>query len=76
MFVNMLQILNLMPSKHFWIIKYIILQPIRFAINLNAASSSKVFTTFDYMFPSIVLLFESIKLSIFLKKIKYRCVLN
>ena len=32
------------------------LEPVIFAINLDVASSSKVFSTFDYVFLSIVLL--------------------
>ena len=41
--VGMLQICNLMYTKYFWIIKCIDLESIIFAINLNVASSSKVF---------------------------------
>ena len=34
LFVNMLQIMNLMYSRNFWIIKYVGLESIFFAINL------------------------------------------
>ena len=34
MFVSMLQILNLIYSRHFWIIKCVGLEPILFVINL------------------------------------------
>ena len=39
----------------FFIIKCVGLKSIIFAINLNVASSSKVFITFDFVFLSIVL---------------------
>ena len=56
MFVSMLQIWNLKYSKYFWIIKCVGLKSIIFAINLNAMLSSKVFSTFDYVFLLIILL--------------------
>ena len=56
LFINMLQIWNLRYSRHFFIIKCVGLDPILFAINLNATSSSKVFSTLNYVFLSIVLL--------------------
>ena len=56
LFVRMLQIWNLRYSRHFWIIKCVSLEPILFAINLDAASSFKGFNTFDSVFLSIVLL--------------------
>ena len=37
-------------------IKYVGLEPIFFSINLNATSSTKVFSTFDFVLLSIVLL--------------------
>ena len=39
----------------FIIIKCICLKPIIFALNLSVASYSKVFTTFDFIFISIVM---------------------
>ena len=56
LFVSMLQILNLRYSMYFWIIKYVDLESIIFATNLDDLSSSKFFNTFDSMFLSIVLL--------------------
>ena len=57
MFVSMLQILNLGYSKHFFIIKCVNLEPIIYAINPNvASSSSKIFSTINFVFLSIVLL--------------------
>ena len=41
---------------YFWIIKCVGVEPIFFAINLDIASSSKVFNTFNYTFLSILLL--------------------
>ena len=42
LFINMLlHILNFRFSKYFWIIKYISLEPVFFAINLGVASSLK-----------------------------------
>ena len=56
MFVSMPQIWNVRYFWHYWIIKYVGLEPILFAINIDVASSSKVFNIFDYVFLSIVLL--------------------
>ena len=59
LFVNMLQIMNLMYSRNFWIIKYVGLESIFFAINLITymfGHPFKVFSTFDSLFLSIVLL--------------------
>ena len=44
------------------IIKCVGFEPIHCAINLNVASSFRVFSEFDYVFLSNVLSFESIKL--------------
>ena len=55
-FFNMSQIWNLKYSMRFWIIKYVGFEPIIFPINLDATTSIKVFSTFDYVFLSIVLL--------------------
>ena len=52
--VSILQILNLRYFRSFLIIKYIGFESIIFAINLDVASSSKIFNTFDYVFLSIV----------------------
>ena len=41
---------------YFWIIKCVGVEPIIFFINLNTASSSKVFNTLNYTFLSILLL--------------------
>ena len=62
MIVNMLQNLSHMYSSHYRIIKYVSFKPIHYAINLNAASSFKVFK-FDSVF-------ETIKLSLFQKNKK------
>ena len=43
LFISMLQIWNLKYSRYFWIIKCVGLGLIIFAINLDVASSSKVF---------------------------------
>ena len=40
---------------NFFIINYVGLEPIIFAINLDIVSSFKVFSTFNYVFLSIVL---------------------
>ena len=64
LFVSMLQIWNLRYFEHFWIMKHVGFELIIFTINLNATSSSKVFSTFNSMFISIVLVTESINLSI------------
>ena len=64
LFNNMLQIWNLKYYRHFWIIKYVGLEPILFAINLDVGSSSKVISTIDFVFLSIVLLIRSINLSL------------
>ena len=56
LFVSMLQILNLRYFKHCWIIKCVGLKPILFTINMDAASSSKVFSMFDFVFLLVVLL--------------------
>ena len=50
MVINMLQDWNHMYSSHYRIIKYVSFEPIIYAINLNIASSSKVFSEFDSMF--------------------------
>ena len=55
--VRMLQIWNLRYLKHYWIIKYVSLESIIFTINIDDTSSSKVFSTLDYIFPLIILLF-------------------
>ena len=54
--VDMLQIWNHRHFRHFWIIKNIGLEPIIFSINLDIESSFKIFSTFDSMYISIVLL--------------------
>ena len=56
LFVIILQIWNLRYSRHFWIIKCVGVELIIFAINLDATSSSKVLSTFDFVFLLIVLL--------------------
>ena len=50
LFIGMLQIWTFRYSKHFWIIKFVDLEPILFSINLDVASSFKVFNTFDFVF--------------------------
>ena len=50
MVVNMLQNWNHRYCSHYKIIKYVCFEPINYAINLNIASSSKVFNKFDFMF--------------------------
>ena len=69
-FVSMLQIRNLRYFRHFWINKYVCLEPILFAINLDAISSSKVFSTFNYLFLSIIFLTSINKFIYFQKKKK------
>ena len=54
--VNMLQNFNHRYSSHYKIIKYVGFLSIIYAINLNVASSSKVFNEFDSMFLSNVLI--------------------
>ena len=54
LFVNMLQIWKFKYFRHCWIIKCVDLKPILFVINMDVASSSKVFNTLDYVFLSIV----------------------
>ena len=49
LFVSMLQILNLKYFIHFFIVKYIGIESVIFAINLNITSSSKVFITFNFV---------------------------
>ena len=61
LFVNMLQIWNLMYSRHFWIIKRVGFEPIILSINLNDASSYIVFSPFDYVFLFINLSFSKKK---------------
>ena len=56
MFVSMLEIWNLRYSRYFFIIKYIGIELIFFAINLNVVLSFKVYNTFNFMFLSIILL--------------------
>ena len=56
MFISMLQIYNLRHLRHYWIIKYVGLEPISFSINMDVVSSSKVFSTLDSVFLLIVLL--------------------
>ena len=56
LFISLLHIWNLRYSRHFWIINYVDLEPIFFAINLDAESSCKISSTFDFVFLSIVLL--------------------
>ena len=41
---------NLRYFRHCWIIKCVGLEPILFAINKDAASSSKAFSTLDFVF--------------------------
>ena len=53
-FVNVLQIWNLRYSRYFWIIKCVSFEPIFFAINLDTTPSSKVFSTFDFVFLYII----------------------
>ena len=50
LFVSMLRIWNLRYCKHFWIIKCVLLRTNLFVINLNIASSSKVFSIFYYVY--------------------------
>ena len=54
LFISMLQIWNHRYSRYFLIIICIGLEPILFYINMDVVSSSKAFSTFDYMFLSIV----------------------
>ena len=54
LFTSMLQIWNFTYFRYCWIIKCVGLEPILFAIDTNAASSSKAFSTLDYVFLSIV----------------------
>ena len=56
MFASMLQISNLIYFMFCWIVKYVGLKTIIFAINMDVVSSFKVFSTLDYVFISIVLL--------------------
>ena len=56
MFINMLQSGILGIPHIFFIIKCVSLKPIIFTINLDIASSSKVFSIFYFMFLPIVLL--------------------
>ena len=61
--------------RHFFIIKYWGLEPIIFTINLDIASSSKVFSTFDYVFLYLIELLTKYFYS--LKKSKlYHCYTN
>ena len=53
--VNMLHNWNNKYSSYYMIIKYIDIEQIIYAINLAAASSSKVFNEFNSMFLSNVL---------------------
>ena len=55
---------------HFWMIKCVCLEPIFFAISLDIASLSKVFSSFDDVFLSIVLLICISKFIYFNKKKK------
>ena len=57
-----------MYSNYYRTIKCVAFEPIHYVINMNVASSSKVFSEFDYMFLSNVLL-VSINKVISLKKI-------
>ena len=56
MVVNLLQNWNHIYYSHHKIIKYVSFESIHYAINLNVASSSKVFSEFDNMFLSNILL--------------------
>ena len=56
MVVNMLQNLSHMYSSHHRIINYVGLKLIHYAINLDVALSSRVFSEFDYVFLSNALL--------------------
>ena len=54
--VNMMKNWNHRYYSHYRIIKYVGFEPILYAINVNAKSSSNVFSEFDSMFRSNVLL--------------------
>ena len=56
MIISMLQNLSHMYYSHHKIIKRVSFKSIHCAINLDVASSSKVFSEFDYLFLSDVLL--------------------
>ena len=56
MVVGMLQNWNHRYPTHYRIIKYVGFEPIIYAINLDIASSFKVFSEFDSIFLSNVLL--------------------
>ena len=56
MVVGMLQNWNHRYSSHYRIIKYVGFRPIIYAINPDVALSSKVFSEFDSVFLSNVLL--------------------
>ena len=56
MVVNMLQNWNYRYSSHYRIIKYVAFEPIIYVINLDVTSSSKVFSEFDSIFLSNILL--------------------
>ena len=68
MFVSMLQIWNLRYFRQCWIIKCVGLKLILFAINMDVASSSKVFCFLDSMFLSITFLIRINKFIYFQKK--------
>ena len=52
MTVNMLQNWNHRYYNYYNVIKYVGFKPIIYVINLDTASSSKIFREFDYMFLS------------------------
>ena len=56
MVINMLQNWNRKYYRHYRIIKYLDFKPIIYATNLNGVSFSKVFSKFDVMFLSNILL--------------------
>ena len=56
MFVSMQDIWNLRYYMHFFIMKCVCLEQIIFVIKMDIASSSKVYSIFNYVFLSIILL--------------------
>ena len=49
-FINMLHIWNLRYFKYYWTFKYIGLESIIFAINMNVVSFSKIFSILEFVF--------------------------
>ena len=65
MIINILKNYNYRNFSHYIIIKYIDFEQIPYVINLNIASSSKVFSKLDFIFLSNILLISINKLFIF-----------